>query len=248
MKKYICFILSLIFLALPVVGWAQPTVPPAPKTSIYVQDYAKVLPEEVKAKINRAGTAVQQKTKAQLVVVTVDTLNGAPIEEYALEILRTWGIGDKELNNGVLVLVAVNDRKSRIEVGYGLEGALPDGKTGRVQDEFMLSYFKDGDYSNGILNGYMALSQEILQEYKTTAADVNAPVPKVKAPESKSIIDTIIDMIGIGIVIVLIILDFMFFGGRFTMLILSLISRRGGGGGGGYGGGSGGGGGSSRKW
>lgn len=246
MKRWSCIIFAMIFFALPVAGWAQPTVPPVPKTSIYVQDYAKVLSEEVKAKINRAGTAVQQKTKAQLVVVTVDTLNGAPIEEYALEILRKWGIGDKELNNGVLLLVAVNDRTSRIEVGYGLEGALPDGKTGRVQDEFMLSYFKDGDYSSGILNGYMALSQEILQEYKTTAADVNAPVAKVKAPESKSVMDTIIDMIGIGIVIVLIVLDFMFFGGRFTMLILSLISRRGGGGG--YGGGSGGGGGSSRKW
>lgn len=233
-----------VYLAVSAVVWAKAEVPPMPTQSIYVQDFANVLSTETKNKLNRMGIEIQKKTKAQVVVVTIDTLDETPIEQYSLELLRKWGIGDKSLNNGVLMLISTKDHQSRIEVGYGLEGALPDGKTGRIQDEYMISYFKDGDYNGGVINGYMALAQEVLKEYKTNAAEVSSPI----APNHKSLFDKIIETIGIVIVIILVILDFTFFGGRFTMMILAMLSRRGGGGGGGYGGGSGGGGGSSRRW
>lgn len=247
MKKYVCLAVLSVFMLLPAAILAQAKIPPVPSASFYVQDYAKVLSAGTRDAVHKAGEAVRQKTKAQVVVVTVKTLDGVPIEEYALALLRKWGIGDKDLNNGVLLLVAVEDRASRIEVGYGLEGALPDGKTGRIQDEFILPYFKDGDYNGGILNGYMALSEEVLKEYEAASADVQSPAAKLTEQSQESFFDTVLSALGAVVVAVLVILDFVFFGGRFTFLFLSLISRRGGGGGG-YGGGSGGGGGSGRRW
>src|SRR5665648_647780 len=84
------------------------------------------------------------------------------------------GESDKKLNNGLLNLVSPTDGVARIEVGYGLEGAMPDAKTGRIQDEYMLPYFKSNDYNKGILNGYSALAQEVAKEYQVTL-EINSP-------------------------------------------------------------------------
>lgn len=75
--------------------------------------------------------------------------------------LRGWGIGSRDKNNGVLIVVATQDRQSRIEVGYGLEGALPDGLTGRLQDDTMLPYFKQGQYDKGIVNAMPQLQRQL---------------------------------------------------------------------------------------
>jgi len=232
------------------VCFAKTEIPQTPTSSIYVQDYANVLSNDAKYKINTLGASLQKKTKAQIVVVTIKALEGTPVEEYSLGILRQWGVGDKSLNNGVVMLIAVEDKKSRIEVGYGLEGALPDAKTGQLQDEYMLPYFKNGEYESGILNGYAAVAGVVANEYGVQLDAQSKPV-KAVSQEKTSFFDTI-STIGIAIIILaLVILDFIFFGGRFTFLILSILNSRGGrggGGGGGYGGGSGGGGGSNRSW
>lgn len=248
LKKSLAALFAVLYLFAGTIGFAKAEIPPVPVNSIYVQDYAKVLSNETKQKINGLGQSLQKQTKAQVVVVTVKSLEQMPIEEYSLGILRTWGVGDKALNNGVVMLVAVDDRQSRVEVGYGLEGALPDGKTGQIQDEYLLPYFKAGDYNSGILNGYLALSKVVADEYKVTLAGASPPV-KPAAAAGTSFFEDIRNLIFAAVVVVLIILDFMFFGGRFTFLLLALLrSRGGGGGGGGYGGGGGGGGGSSRRW
>lgn len=233
---------------------AQVKAPPAPRGGdIYVQDYADVLPAQTRAHLQRIGAELQKRTKAQLVVVTVKSLEDAPIDAYALEILRTWGVGDKSLDNGVVMLVSVGDRQSRIEVGYGLEGALPDARTGQIQDEYMLPHFKEGQYAQGILDGYTALARRVADEYKVSLGGL-PPFQKAAgaaaAPRADGgMLSGLMDFIVAGVVLVLVILDFAFFGGRFTLLLLALFrSRGGGGGGGGFGGGSGGGGGSSRRW
>lgn len=253
MKKWFAWLVLGFYMFCVSMAAAAPQIPPPPTTSIYVQDYAGVLSAETETRINNLGTQLAAKTKAQIVVVILPSLEGTPSEEYALGMLRQWGIGDKTLNNGVLLLVAVNDRQSRIEVGYGLEGALPDAKTGRIQDDYMLPYFQQGDYEKGILNGYLATVGEVAKEYKLEFKSDAKPAPKPQAAVSESWWDQapwwlqIVIVIGLGL---LFILDWMFFGGTITYLLLSLISRgRGGGsGGGGFGGGSGGGGGSSRRW
>jgi uncharacterized protein len=253
MKRIIIWaiLLAIMLGTLPLA--AAPAVPSPAGNHFYVLDNANVLSEAGEYKIQATSSQLAAKTKAQVVVVTVPSLQDADIGEYALEILRKWGVGDKQLNNGVVVLAAINDRQLRIEVGYGLEGALPDGKTGRIQDEYMLPYFKQGDYEQGIQNGYTAVVNEVAKEYNITLA-----APPVK-PQSRQNPPNAWDtlpwwgkiLLGMGLV-GLIIIDVVFFGGRITWLLLALLFRggRGGGGsdGGSGGGGSGGGGGSSRRW
>lgn len=254
MKKWLACLLLAAFLLTGAAAWAQPAIPPAPTSgSLFVRDYAGVLSEDAKTRINFLGSQLKGKTKAHVVAVVVKTTGGAPPSEYALAILRQWGVGDKTKNNGVVILVAVDDRASRIEVGYGLEGRLPDAKTGRIQDEYMLPYFQRGDYDRGVYNGYLAVAQEAAQEYGITLdgdkkKTVSRPQPAGDAPwwDGLPWWGKILLLAG---AIGLFILDWVFFGGQFTWLILSLLMRRGGGGGGGgFGGGSGGGGGSDRRW
>ncbi len=251
MKKRLAWLVLVGYVLLAAIAWAQPQIPPAPTQSIYVQDYAGVIDSETKSKINSLGSKLAAKTKAQIVVVTVKSLEGVPVETYALEILRKWGIGDKQLNNGVLLLIAVNDRQSRIEVGYGLEGALNDAKTGAIQDSYMIPYFTANDYNKGIWNGYQALVSIAAKEYNQ---DINTDAKPAKAhsANNQSWYDSLpwwAQLALVAGVLALFIIDWLFLGGSITYLILSLLRFRGGGsGGGGFGGGSGGGGGSSRKW
>ena len=92
---------------------------------------------------------------------------------------REFGIGDEEEDNGLLLLLALEERESRVEVGYGLEGILPDGKTGRFQDQYMIPYFKDDNFDEGMLNGYKAFYQELANYYQITDLDEgDAPVEK----------------------------------------------------------------------
>lgn len=139
------------------------------QTSVfYVNDYANILSVEVKNYIISSNLDLNNKTGAQIVVVTVPSLNGQTIEEYATELFRKFGIGDKDKNNGVLLLCSTGDRKFRIEVGYGLEGRLTDGKTGRIQDEYIIPYLKNDDWDAGIKNGFSAVLQEVSNEYGIT--------------------------------------------------------------------------------
>lgn len=139
-------------------------IPPAPTTDIYVTDYAGMIDYSTKEKILAIGGELDAKYKAQIAVVTVDSLGFSTIEEYANELFRSWGIGDKNLNNGVLLLIAKDDRKFRIEVGYGLEGAITDGYAGEVLDG-MKDYFREENYSEGILNAYKILTAKVYEEY-----------------------------------------------------------------------------------
>ncbi|CQR71463.1 hypothetical protein SOV_18150 [Sporomusa ovata DSM 2662] len=253
MNKRLAWLVLVGYILLAASAWAQPQIPPAPTQSIYVQDHAGVLDSETKSKINSLGSKLAAKTKAQIVVLTIKSLEEIPVETYALEVLRQWGIGDKQLNNGVLLLVAVNDRQSRIEVGYGLEGALNDAKTGAIQDTYMIPYFAANDYNKGIWNGYQALVNITAKEYNLDISTDAKPV-KVQSAANQSWLDTLPWWAQLALAagaLALFICDWLFLGGSITYLILSLLRFRGGGGGGsggGYGGGSGGGGGSSRKW
>ncbi len=237
---------------------------PEPRGDIYVQDYAGILSEQQKQELNSLGRKLEDQTKAQIAVLTVDSLDGSSPEDYALEAFRKYGLGDKELDNGVLLLMAFEendaDKSARIEVGYGLEGALPDGKVGRILDEYTMPYWKNGQPDQAIIHTYKQLFNVVSAEYgldETADSDIGSGI--VNDPNS---IDQ--DSGGMaawkkfliaGIVIIFIIIDLTFFGGTFTYMLLHILSAiarsRGGGGGGGPrggGGGSSGGGGASRGW
>lgn len=92
-------------------------------------------------------------------------MEGQSLEEYATRVFREFGIGDKNKNNGLLLLLALKERQFRVEVGYGLEGALPDAKTGRIQDEYIIPYLKNDNWNEGIKNGFSAFLSIIANEY-----------------------------------------------------------------------------------
>lgn len=168
-----CLPVALLLLLVLIAGAAAaPPVPPAPSPARPINDFANLLePADVK-QMEAVAMALKKASGAELVAVTVENLGGYTIEEYALELFRRWGLGDKEKNNGVLLLVNKENvltgqsGRVRIEVGYGLEGAIPDGKAGRILDNYVLTAWSQGNYSQGILDGYLALAAAIAEEYE----------------------------------------------------------------------------------
>lgn len=212
-----------------------------PKAYNYVNDFSNVIDDNVEKELNDISKNIKEKTGAEISVAVVESLDGKSVEEFSNELFRNWAIGDKEKNNGVLLLVSTGDRKIRIEVGYGLEGALNDGKTGAILDEFVVPYLKKDDYSQGVRNGYLAISQEVAKEYGLE--NITAP----EAPQKKKSTDPGILVFIIVIIIVNILFGRGGRGGRGGGIYFGGGRGSGGGGGfGGFGGGSSGGGGSSR--
>ena len=118
-----------------------------------VGDFAGILDERAQQELSSIIFQAESKTSAEIAVVTVPSLEGKSVEEYAHDVFNEWGIGKKGKDNGVLVLVAPNERKVRIEVGYGLEPILPDGLAGQIIREQFVPAFKGGDFPGGILGG-----------------------------------------------------------------------------------------------
>jgi len=167
-KKISLFIFSLLLLTMPITCIAQDNrdvFPAVPTSNIYLQDYARVINEQTNHAIINAGANLNRQTSAQVVVVTTKSLNDMAIKDYSLGLFRKWGIGNKEKNNGILILVVTSTKQVRIEVGYGLEGRLPDAKCGEIIRDKMLPLIAQGDFNAGILNGYHAISAEVYREY-----------------------------------------------------------------------------------
>lgn len=162
--------ITLGFTAFLNAAKAEP-IPPKPDTISYVYDYANLIDASDEDEIKTIAHFIDMKTRAQIVVVTVNDLNGMALEDYSLKLLRGWGIGDKQKNNGVLLLVNKENLLSgksgriRIEVGYGLEGAINDAKAGRILDNYALPAFEQKEYSRGITDAFMAIASEVAKEY-----------------------------------------------------------------------------------
>jgi uncharacterized protein len=119
---------------------------------------------------------LERKTGAQTIVLTVDTTGDIPIKDYALGLAERWKLGQAGKDNGVLAVIAVNDRKYWITVGYGVESVLPDGFVGTVGRKYFQPYFRQGDYSNGIYQGMLALVQEVAKAENVSISGAAAPV------------------------------------------------------------------------
>ena len=197
-------------------------------------------------------------TGAQVVVCMIASLDGESIEDAALQIFRSWGIGSARENNGILLLVAKEDQKLRIEVGYGLEGAIPDSVADRIIRNVIAPHFREGDFDTGILEGFNAIVTLVAEEYDLEiTAEGYAPVDSEDS-DTMSAFETFLAA-------VIMIMFLAIYLGRFTRFIRP--GRRGGpprtggwtggggwssgghsSGGGGFGGGSSGGGGASGGW
>jgi len=146
-----------------------------------VVDEAAMLPAETKQRMEEKLAAFEQRTGIQVAVLTVDSLEGEPIEDYSIRVAETWKLGQKGKDNGVLLLVAKQDRKMRIEVGYGLEPTLTDLESSRIIDNVIRPYFQKGDFGAGIEHGVDAILSA-LEGGEVPAQPVAQPAAKRAPP------------------------------------------------------------------
>ena len=124
-----------------------------PKPAGRITDLANIIDSATESELDSRLNELERTTSSEVAVVTVPSLDGVAVEDYAVRLFKEWGIGQAKTDNGVLVLVAPNEREMRIEVGYGLEGVLPDGLAGQIIRENFTPRFRDNDYSGGIRDG-----------------------------------------------------------------------------------------------
>lgn len=244
-------------LIVPALAWAAPKFPPLTGR---VVDNAQLLSPESEAKLTAELAGLEQKTGRQLVVATLPDLQGYEIEDYGYQLLRTWGIGRKAEDDGVILIVAPNQRKVRIEVGYGLEPVLTDALSSLIIQRAILPAFKEGRFEQGVVQGAQAVAAQLgLPEDEAKARVAQAAAQREAASSGGG---SAIPVIFVILVVFWILSGVMrAFGGRqrgsrglwwLLPLLLSSGGRHGGGwsGGGGFsgGGGSGGGGGASGDW
>jgi uncharacterized protein len=260
-KNFFIVMISAFLLSQIVVMNLVNAAPKFPKATElkYVNDYAKVIDSDSAQYILSVGKELEDKTGAQATVVVINSLEGETIESYATGIFREWGIGQRDKNNGLLILLSMQERQWRVEVGTGLEGAVTDIYSSRMMNEIAVPKFKQNQYGQGLREAYSVLSDNIAKEYGVTL-EKNVSVPRyIESRDNTSSRGRGNGVLVIGI-IALSLLDLIFNKGRLIRFITKLLfwssifgrsgrgGRSGGGSSGGFGGGSSSGGGSSGSW
>lgn len=160
MIRQIWLVTSLLLLSVGVTAAAK--IESAPRT--YVEDRARLLSADQKRQLIGLLQELEQKTGARIIVLTVDTTGDIPIEKFAFERADQWKFGQNRKSASALVVVAVKDRKYRIEVGYEHEGVLPDGYVGTVGRRYFVPNFKAGRYGQGVFDGTAVIAQHIAED------------------------------------------------------------------------------------
>lgn len=225
--------IALVIAALSVCAGAEPVSQLHPTN--YVNDFAHVLSPQTEAELNDLGQQVDQKAKAQIAIVTINSLDGQDIESFAVDLYKQWGIGNKSTNRGVLILIAVKDHRYRTEVGYGLEPILPDGKVGGFWRD-VVPLLKQNDYDQALKQNAESIASVIAQDAGVQLTGASS-VPEERAPPRSRGIS-----LG-GIVLIIILIIIVLATPLRSILFWMLLSGgggRGGWGGGGFGGGGGG--------
>ena len=229
----------------------------------YVTDYAGIITPQDRAVIEAVVKEIKNKSGAEIAVLTVDTIEPyGTIEEYSLAAAEKWGVGGKELENGLLIVLSMKERYVRLETGYGLEGAIPDGLAGSIIDRYMIPYFINDNFSEGLKNGVLAAGSVIADEYDFVIEGSEYR----RGETSFQTESTGQQPVALPLFELIFILFFLLGGGRFFLPLLLLSGMRGrrtyrggfgsgfgrtggfSGGFGGFGGGSFGGGGASRSF
>lgn len=239
-KIYLIIFCIIVLLSTSVYGSSYKL--PEPSYDFYVYDEAGIIDKDIENYIIDINKELYKKTGAQIVIATLNSLEDMDINSYATSLFEKWKIGSKEYDNGMLLLIVPSDRELWIEVGYGLEGQFPDSKVKRIIDNYILPYFAEEKYSDGVLAGFNQVLIGLEEEYNITldkSKVVDDPFPVDYYADPGSSFPKIVLIIGI---IIFLFIDFRFFRGMITYSLLRGIGR---GGSGGFGGSSRGGGRSS---
>jgi uncharacterized protein len=234
-------VLILIIAAIGCVCAGAESVSQLPIPISYVQDFAGVIDAGSKQQMEQLSREVYQQAHATIVIVTIHSLDGESIEQFSTDLEDKWKVGPKGTDRGVLMILSINDRKRRIEVGYGLEGILNDAKVGDI-GRTMVPWLQRGEYGQGLLEGQQKIANVVAADANVTLAPMEQPIRQPEPQRGRK------DWL--GIVVFFIIIFFIFRGGRrggggwlpWFILGNMMGGGRGGGSGGGWGGGGGGGG------
>lgn len=177
--------LAAVLIITGIFAYGQEIKLPEPTSEFYVNDYADLISEEAEKNIIQVNLNYEKtKEKPQIVVTTVNNLQGLDENKYAVELFEKWKVGNKEYDNGILVLLSLEERRIKIEVGYGLEGAITDSQAGRILDN-SIDYLSSGDYSTGLENIFYQLAERVNEEYGFSNDDIFNNVI-IKEPTSNS--------------------------------------------------------------
>ena len=161
--------LALLAAAAMTLPGAAKSAYPEPTDRFFVNDYAGILSDEQAQTVYEAGVKLYRACQAQVVLVTVQNTGGQVLEEFSLGLAREWQLGVADKNNGLLLLFTTDGPHSRIEVGSGLEGAIPDSKAGRILDTYLVPEYDTPDrWGDGLTETYKALLNQVYAEYGLT--------------------------------------------------------------------------------
>jgi uncharacterized protein len=224
-----------------VIGLAVPVMLGAaaqdfPEAVGYVNDFAGVIDLDAETQMQALCQELESKTGAELAVVTVSTVGDLDYSEYAIRLFEKWGIGKKGEDNGVMLFVTIRERRVRIDVGYGLEGVIPDITAGRILDDYVMPDLRRGDYSAGLLSGARMIAGVIAQNAGVEVGD--QPPANLRSSRQRQ------QGSGIGKLLFMLFIFLIFARPRWLLpfLLMGSSGRRGGRWDGGFGGGFGGGG------
>ncbi len=248
MRNFFSMIAALLLassIALPTGLWALTPIPPLTEP---VSDQAHILSAEAITFLNRELQQLWQSGGSQIAVLTVPQLEGETIEGLTIRVAETWKLGTKDRDNGVLLAIALQDRRMRIEVGQGLEGELPDALAGRIVDQQLKPAFRAGDFNQGVVDAVIAIAARTDPSYTFSTAGAKSQRGHGRSPSKFSFLFQFLLVIFIAFFAIRRRIFGSGFGGGFGGFGGGGFG--GGGGGGGFGGGGGGfsGGGSSGGW
>ncbi|MDD4156114.1 MAG: TPM domain-containing protein [Endomicrobiaceae bacterium] len=201
-----------------------------PKPTSYINDYTTVLDNTLKRKLENLVIELDKKTGVQIAVAIVNDLQGLDRDLYANELYREWGVGNQS-DEGVLILLATKDREFKVEVGYGSEGYLTDGKTGQIIDQYVYPFLRSNDFSDAITQSVARFSMHIAKEKNVTITGQTNYQERTESREVSPLQSIIVLLVFIFLMIIT--------KGRILIWLL-IFSGRGPRGSGGFGGGSGG--------
>ncbi len=194
MKKFIIIIFSLIFSYNTVISLE------VPELTGRVNDYANMLSSQEKQELEQTLKTIENNSSAQLVLLTMPSLEDENLEEFTMRVAEKWEIGQKGEDNGVILFVALKERRIRIEVGYGLEPVLPDGRSGTIIRSIITPAFKQGNFYQGFSDAFLAMNS-----YITGSDDISQYEQKYAQEEG----DTVIEIILVFIIFFVFILIFV---------------------------------------
>lgn len=210
---------------------------PSPTKEKYVNDFANVINEDDKNDMLNRGKDLEDKTGAQIALVTIESLKGEDITSYATKIGNQWGVGSEEKDDGILILFSLKDREFFTAIGKGLEGALPDSKVGRLEDTYALPDLKNDNFSKGLKLFYAALINEVFLENGIELEEDYIPIDQVSQVKDEGSLGSGTVVYWIILIVAVVVYAVVFKGRGIFFLGGPFGGFRGGGSGGSFGGG-----------